>query len=64
MKRGARKAGRTNQALYIGRVVTDFQRSEESSSYRKGTFEIDKPFDQALNTVPRAGPEKTEPKSR
>ena len=46
------------ERLNIGKVLTDFQKAEESSSHRKGTFKIDAPFEQALKTILKAKPEK------
>jgi hypothetical protein len=43
-------------SLDVARVVEDFQRQEESSSHREGTFKIDKPFEEALNSLLKAKP--------
>jgi hypothetical protein len=34
--------------------MEDFQKAEESSSHRNGTFKIDKPFEEALDTILKA----------
>ena len=45
-----------NQNLDIKKIVNDFQCEEKSPSHRKGTFKIDKPFDEALNVVLKVKP--------
>jgi len=44
--------------------MEEFQKSEESSSSRNGTFKIESPFEKALDTILKAKPEakKTKPK--
>ncbi|MGB7592039.1 MAG: hypothetical protein WBO19_12450 [Terriglobia bacterium] len=50
--------------LDVARVMEDFQKSEESSSHRNGTFKIDVPFEEALKTIVKAKPEPKKPTSR
>ena len=35
----------------VGKVMEDFQKAEESPFDRSGTFKIEKPFDEALDTI-------------
>jgi len=44
------------------RVMEDFQKAEESSSPRNGTFKINAPFERALDTILKAKPEPKKPK--
>jgi hypothetical protein len=48
---------KTTDRLDVAKVMEDFQKAEESSSGRNGTFKIDKPFDEALDTILKAKPE-------
>ncbi len=43
--------------LNVKKVLADFQKAEESSARRNGTFKIDAPFDDALKTILKAKPE-------
>ncbi len=52
----------SNSRLDVAKVMEDFQKSEDSSSHRYGTFKIDKPFEEALDTVLRARPKPATPK--
>ncbi|MGD0006962.1 MAG: hypothetical protein ABSE93_00240 [Terriglobia bacterium] len=45
--------------LNVAKVMEDFQKAEESSSRRKGTFRIAAPFEQALKAILKAKPGKT-----
>ncbi len=42
--------------LNVQKVLADFQKVEESSSHRKGTFKITAPFEEALETILRVKP--------
>ena len=42
---------RTDNRLDIPKVLEEFEREEESSPHRKDAFKIDKPFDEALDTI-------------
>jgi hypothetical protein len=42
---------KSTDTLDVGKVIEDFQKAEESSAHRKGTFNIDKPFGEALDTI-------------
>lgn len=42
---------RTDNHLEVANVMEGFQKSEESSSHRNGTFKIEKPFDEAIDTI-------------
>ena len=48
---------RRNPKLSIEKVLAEFQKSEQSTAHRKGTFKIDMPFEDALKVVARAKPE-------
>jgi hypothetical protein len=50
---------RTNETLDIEKLLSDFQKAEESSSHRNGTFKIEKPIDEALDTILKADRKKT-----
>jgi hypothetical protein len=50
--------------LNVQKVLREFQKSEESPPHHKGTFKIDKPFDEALNTILKAGPEAKKTKEK
>lgn len=43
--------------LNIEKVVADFQKSEDLSSHRRGTFKIDAPFEKALDTILKSRPD-------
>lgn len=45
-----------NEQLDVVKVMEDFQKTEESSSHRNGTFKIDKPFEEALETILKSRP--------
>jgi len=47
---------RANNALDVAKVIEDFQKSEESSGHRNGTFKINAPFEKALDTILKAKP--------
>jgi hypothetical protein len=49
-----RKSG---ERLNVAKVMEDFQKAEESSSHRNGTFKIDAPFDKALETILKSKPD-------
>jgi hypothetical protein len=55
---------RKTNDLNIAKVMADFQEVEDSPSHRKGTFKIDKPFDEALRTILKAKPEPKQTQSR
>jgi hypothetical protein len=44
--------------------MEDFQKSEEPSSRRNGTFKIDKPFEEALGKILTVKPTKTSPSKK
>lgn len=48
---------RSDGCLNVRKVVKDFQREEAVSSHRKGTFKIDKPFDEGLKAILKAKPQ-------
>jgi len=48
---------KSNGRLNVTKVMEDFQKSEESSSHRKGTFKIGVPFDKALDTILKSKPD-------
>jgi hypothetical protein len=59
MKKGS------NKNLDVDKVIKDFEEQESSSStHRNGTFKIDKPFDEALNTILKAEPEPKKTKEK
>ena len=64
MSKKARSQSRANERLDVEKVMEEFQKSEESSSSRNGTFKIESPFEKALDTILKAKPEakKTKPK--
>lgn len=43
--------------LDVEKILEDFDKEEKSKSHRKGTFKIDKPFEEALDTILKAKPE-------
>jgi hypothetical protein len=47
-----------NTDLNVAKVLEDFRKAEESTAHRKGTFKIDKPFDEALDIILKAKPDK------
>jgi hypothetical protein len=55
---------KTDDRLNITKVLEDFQTAEESTAHRKGTFKIDKPFEEALGTILKAKPESKKPKAK
>jgi hypothetical protein len=46
-----------SEPLDVAKVMEDFQKAEDSPSHRNGTFKIDKPFEEALDTILQAKPE-------
>lgn len=48
---------KTTGRLDVAKVMEDFQKAEESSSHRNGTFKIDAPFDKALETILKSKPD-------
>jgi hypothetical protein len=48
---------KTDDRLNIERVIEEFQKAEDSSPHRKGTFKIEKPFEEALDTILKVKPE-------
>ena len=52
------------EGLDVDKVIQEFQKAEESSSGRNGTFKIDAPFEKALDTILKAKPEPKKPKTR
>jgi hypothetical protein len=51
--RKSEKSGGKSLTLNVAKVVEDFQKSEDSSSRRKGTLKIDAPLEKALDTILR-----------
>jgi len=47
---------KTDDRLNVAKVMEEFQKAEESSSHRNGTFKIDAPFEKALDTILKAKP--------
>ncbi len=47
---------KTGDRLDVAKVMEDFQKDEESSSGRNGTFKIDATFDDALRKIVKAKP--------
>jgi len=47
---------KSDSALDVGKVMKEFREAEEFSTHRKGTFKIDKPFEEALETLLRSKP--------
>jgi len=47
---------KTNDRLNVVKVMDDFQKAEDDSSHRKGTFKIDAPFEKALDTMLKSKP--------
>jgi hypothetical protein len=45
-----------SERLDVQKVMEDFQREEESSPRRKDAFKIDKPFEEALDTILNSKP--------
>lgn len=43
--------------LNIEKILTEFQEVENTRGHRKGTFKIDKSFNEALDTILKAKPE-------
>ena len=54
-----RMSKKSNDRLDVAKVMEDFQKAEESSSHRNGTFKIEKPIDEALDTILKADRKKT-----
>jgi hypothetical protein len=50
--------------LDIEGIMSEFQKSEESSSHRNGSFKIEKPFDEALDTILKSKPTPKKPKPK
>jgi hypothetical protein len=42
---------KAKRVLNVRKVVQEFQKAEESTAHRNGTFKIDAPFEQALKTI-------------
>jgi hypothetical protein len=40
-----------SERLNVAKILNEFQKSEGALPHRKGTFRIDKPFEEALNTI-------------
>ena len=55
---------KTKDRLDVAKVIEDFKKSEESSSHRNGTFKIEKPFEEALDTILKTKPEPTKRKGK
>jgi len=55
---------KTTGRLDVAKVMEDFQKAEESSSRRNGTFKIEKPFEEALETILKSKPEPKKAKDR
>lgn len=47
---------RKSPKLDIAKVIEEFKKSEETAAHRNGTFKIEKPFDEALDTILRVKP--------
>ena len=62
-RRGNLKQKR-NEDLNIEKVMDDFEKVEKLPLHRKGTFKIDKPFEQALETIIKADPKLRNHKSK
>lgn len=48
---------KTDARLNVAKVMEDFEKSSESSSHHKGTFKMEKAFEEALDTILKAKPE-------
>jgi hypothetical protein len=55
---------KSNEPLNVEKVMEDFQREEESSSHRNGTFKIEAQFEDALETIMRAKPTPQKPRAK
>ena len=53
-RRGSEKNGGRSLPLDVVKVMEDFQKSEDSSPRRNGTFKIDAPFEKALDSILKA----------
>ncbi len=51
------KSKKRRGSLNVERIMNEFNESEKSPAHRKGTFKIEAPFDQALNTILKSKPE-------
>ncbi len=52
-----RPRNRAVGTLDVNKVMEQFQKAEDSKAHRKGTFEINAPFENALNRILKAKPE-------
>ena len=53
------KKAEASKKLDVRKVLEEFQRAEESPAHHNGTFKIDAPFENALDTIIKA---KADPK--
>jgi hypothetical protein len=51
-------------ALDVDKLMSEFQEAEKSTSHHKGTFKIEKPFDDALDTTLKSKPTAKKPVAR
>jgi hypothetical protein len=51
-----RKIGIRGEPLNVRKVLEEFQEAESKKSHRRGTFKIDKPFEEALDSLLKAKP--------
>ena len=42
--------------LNVEKIIEEFEKSEQTSGHRNGTFKIEKPFDEALDTILKVKP--------
>lgn len=63
-RKGAKR--KPGEALDIRKLMSQFHKSAESQSHRKGSFKIEAPFERALDTILKVnpGPKKPNRKSR
>jgi hypothetical protein len=61
MPKKLRSQKKVDERLNVPKIMGDFQKLEESSGHRKGTFNIEKPFEEALDTILKAKPEPKKP---
>ena len=52
--RRLRNSAPAGNTLNVPKIVRELEHQEELSSHRKGTFKIDKPFDEALEAILKA----------
>jgi hypothetical protein len=50
------KTGIRNEPLNVQKVLQEFEEAEREKTHRKGTFRIDRPFEEALDTLLRPRP--------